>query len=47
VIDGLLRSGYAGSLDLEIACKTPAEVTAAYAKGKATLERVLGASKYR
>jgi len=47
VIDGLLRNGYAGSFDLEIACKTPAEVTAAYAKGKATLERVLGASKYR
>ena len=47
VIDGLLRNGYEGSLDLEIACKTPAEVTAAYAKGKATLERVLGASKYR
>jgi len=47
VIDGLLRNGYAGSFDLEIACKTPTEVTAAYAKGKATLERVLGASKYR
>lgn len=47
VIDGLLRTGYRGSFDLEIACATPDEVQSAYARGRTTLEKVLNASSYK
>jgi sugar phosphate isomerase/epimerase len=46
VIDGLLRNGYSGSFDLEIACAKPEDVEAAYAKGKATIQSALSASTY-
>jgi len=47
VVDGLLRNGYKGSFDLEIACAEPEEVEAAYAKGKARIQSALSASTYR
>jgi len=46
VIEGLLRTGYRGSFDLEIACAAPNDVQTAYARGKATLEQALNASTY-
>lgn len=47
VVDGLLRTGYRGSFDLEIVCASPGEVTSAYANGRATLEKALNASSYK
>ncbi len=39
LVQGLLESGYQGSLDLEIACQNPNEVEGAYLRGKNTLEQ--------
>ncbi|MDP2791948.1 MAG: sugar phosphate isomerase/epimerase [Rectinemataceae bacterium] len=47
VVDGLLRNGYTGSFDLEIACARPEDVEAAYAKGKTRIQSALSASIYR
>ena len=46
VVDGLLRNGYRGSFDLEIACAKPGDVEAAYMKGKKTIQSALSASTY-
>jgi len=47
LVDGLLRNGYKGSFDLEIACAKPEDVEAAYAKGKTRIQSALSASIYR
>lgn len=47
VVDGLLRNGYKGSFDFEIACAKPEDVEAAYAKGKTRIQSALSASIYR
>ena len=47
VVDGLLRNGYKGSFDLEIASAVAEDVEAAYMNGKARIQRALSASIYR
>jgi sugar phosphate isomerase/epimerase len=47
LVDGLIRNGYKGSFDLEIACAKPEDVEAAYVKGKARIQSALSASIYR